>query len=105
MLEEQIVVCRDHIARGYTQAIRRAENDANEIMPSIFPRGEEPFQSFDLLEWVDQILHGLIDILEGLGDIFDALDMDALAYAMDVAADALRHLDHYGHEQGWWGEE
>ena len=53
-VEQQLLAARDEVARGFTQAIARAENDANELAPGTFPRGDEPFQSFDLGEWAEQ---------------------------------------------------
>jgi hypothetical protein len=101
-VERQLLAARDEVARGFTQAIARSENDANELAPGTFPRGDEPFQSFDLGEWVEQILEGLISILEGLADIFDAFGWDAGAAAMQAGADGLDALDRYGEEQEWW---
>jgi hypothetical protein len=100
--ERHLLSVRDEVARGFTQAITRAENDANELAPGTFPRGDEPFQSFDLGEWADQILDGLTSICEGLSDIFDGIGFGPGAAAMDAAADGLNALERYGEEQGWW---
>ncbi|MGH1361259.1 MAG: hypothetical protein ACRBC3_21055 [Burkholderiaceae bacterium] len=102
-IEHQLLFTRDELARGFTQAIARAENNANELAPGTFPRDDEPIQSFDLGEWVDKILNGLISILDGLGDIFDAFGWDFGEAVMRAAADGLRWLDRAGRALGWWG--
>ena len=101
-VEAQLLAARDEVARGFTQAIARAENDANELAPGTFPRGDEPFQSFDLGQWVEDVLEALVDLFHALADLFDAFGWDAGAAAMDGAGDGLDALDRYGEEQGWW---
>jgi hypothetical protein len=104
-VEQQLLSARDEVARGFTQVIARAENDANELAPGTFPRGDAPFQSFDLGEWAEKILETLIDILEGLAAIFDAIGWDIAEEAMETAANMLRWLDRYGEEQKWWSPD
>lgn len=101
-VERQLLSVRDEIARGFTQAIARAENDANELCSGIFPRADEPFQSFDLGEWFDKILDALIAICHGLGEIFDAFGFVPGAEAMEAAEQALRDFERWGEEQGHW---
>ncbi|MEM6544718.1 MAG: hypothetical protein AAF991_02775 [Pseudomonadota bacterium] len=101
-LEYQLLAVRDEVARGFTQAIARSENDANELGPGTFPREDEPFQSFDLGEWVRTILEGIISILEGIGEIFGAFGFDAGEAAVGVVEAGLEQIVRFGRRQGWW---
>lgn len=101
-IEASLLSVRDEVARGFTQAIARVENDSNELAPGTFPRGDIPFQSFDLGEWLNEVLTGLIDILDGLATIFDAFGIEPVADVLHEASNALEYLQNVGVQHGWF---
>ena len=91
-IEKALLEARDEVARGFTQTIKLFENTANELVPGTFPRGAEPFGSFDLGEWIEGVCEWLADLLDDLADVFDDFGLDFIGDGLRAAGDGVEWL-------------
>ncbi len=88
-IKKALLQARDEVARSFTQTIQLYENTINELAPGTFPRGDEPFGSFDIGEAIESAFSWLADLMRDVGDVFDDFGLGLVADALNAGADGV----------------